>query len=118
MSFFPNVKIELWNLYESEELDDYGNKKQKYVVSSIVAADMQTLNETNQMETFGKILQDTYNIYLDKNVEVKDTTIFRVSGETSTFEVVGTPEINNHLIGVSHVKVVVEKQRKPTKLEE
>jgi hypothetical protein len=42
--------------------------------------------------------------------------ILRIKGQQDTYEVIGTPSDNNHLLPVMHKKLEVQKQRKPTKL--
>lgn len=116
MPFFNNIKIELWSLTTSNNYDLYGNLKNNYTLTDTVIADLQPLTNREQMQTFGKILQDTYKVYLDKNVQLTDTMILRVVGEQTTYKIVGSPMTYNHLLPASHNKIIIEKQRQPTKL--
>lgn len=116
MPFFNNIKIELWSLTTSTDYDLYGNLKNNYTLTDTVVADLQPLTNRDQMEVFGKIIQDTYKVYLDKSIVISDTTILRVVGEEATYKIVGSPMDYNHLLPASHKKIIIEKQRTPTHL--
>lgn len=118
MTFFINTTIEVWDLIESETLDNYGNPKTKYTLTKTAPADFQSKSIQSEQDIVGKVLKDQYNIFLDKNVGILDTSIIRKTGELETYTIVGTPVVSTHFDSTSHMKIVVEKQRKPTKLEE
>ena len=118
MVFFPNVELELWEYGESDtEYNLYGEAELVYHLVDTVECDLQPLSTTDSLKEFGEILQDTYKTYLDINAPVTDTMICRVTGETPTYKVVGTPTRNNHKL-LDHTKVILQKERKPTRLEQ
>lgn len=117
MVFFPNQELELWEYQETSELDSYGNPKKEYCLITTVPCDFQSMTQQDNLKEFGEILEDTYKIYLDHTVEVTPSMILRIKGEPDTYEIIGTPIDNNHLVPVMHKKIEVQKQRKPTKLE-
>lgn len=114
MVFFPNVELELWEYGESDTYNLYGEAELTYTLVDTVSCDFQPLSTTDSLKEFGEILQDTYKTYLDIKTPITDTMICRVVGEPSTYQVVGTPIRNNHLL--NHIKVILQKERKPTPL--
>ena len=117
MVFFPNEKLELWTYTESTtEFNSYLEPKKIYTLSGTVDCDFQVMSNEESLREFGEVRADTYKIYLDSNVSVDASMILRLKGKTDTYEIVGTPIDNNHLTPVKHKKLVVIKQRKPTKL--
>lgn len=115
MVFFPNEKIELWEYQDSKiKYNIYGEPEEEYVLKTIVSCDIQPMSPQDNIKSFGKILQDTYKIYLDKNTPITDTMIIRIVGKPDTYKITGTPMLNNHLL--HHKKVILKKQRKPTPL--
>lgn len=117
MVFFPNEKLELWEYSESEIPNVYGETTREYKYIGVYTCDFQPLSQKDSMMEFGKVLQDAYKIYLDIDVPITDTMILRLQGKPETYSIRGTPIHNNHNI-ISHIKVIVEKQRQPTILEE
>ena len=73
------------------------------------------ITDSYKNEEYGKILEDTYKIYFDIDVPVTDTMIIRRVGEAETYTINGSPSKYHTLI--PHIKVNVQKQRKPLKLE-
>lgn len=115
MVFFPNETLELWEYMESDsEYNVYGEPIAEYELQATVSCDIQPMSPQDNLTSFGKILQDTYKIYLDSNTPITDTMILRITGESATYKIVGSPMNNNHLL--KHKKIIVQKQRKPTPL--
>lgn len=113
MVFFPNEKIELWEYQDSEtKYNIYGEPEEEYKLATVVPCDIQPMSPQDNIKSFGKILQDTYKMYLDKNIPITDTMIIRVVGKPDTYKITGTPMLNNHLL--HHKKIILKKQRKPT----
>ena len=118
MVFFPNQELELWAYTESTtEFNPYLEPKKEYYLKTTVPCDFQAMSPNETIREFGEVLEDTYKIYLDKDVEVTHDMVLRIKGEPATYEITGTPINNNHLAPVQHKKLVVQKQRKPIKLE-
>lgn len=121
MPFFTNCQIEIFEYAETAETDEDNEPLIEYVYKDSIPADIQphTLNSTrggdNQLES-GKIITDLYKIYLDKNVEITDKAILRVKGKEDTYVILGSPQYNEHGLGIGHLKLNVQKERKPTKL--
>lgn len=117
MVFFPNQELELWEYKESTtEFDSYLEPKKEYYLVDTVPCDFQVMSQQDNLHEFGEVLEDTYKIYLDHTVEVTPSMILRIKGQPDTYEVIGTPADNNHLLPIMHKKLEVQKQRKPTKL--
>lgn len=117
MVFFSNEKLELWEYHEnSDKPNFFGETTSEYEYVGTYACDFQPLSQKDSYQEFGKTLEDAYKIYLDLNVPITDTMILRLEGKPETYSVTGTPIHNNHNI-LNHIKVIVQKQRQPAKLE-
>lgn len=110
MSFFNNVILELYSFNDEEGYDDYGEKLGNYEYRETICADMQPLSAQDSLEEFGKILQDTFKVYISYNIEVNDTDIIKVKGKPETYTITGSPLEWNHLL--NHKKLLIQKQRK------
>lgn len=117
MPFFPNVKLELWEYSESDTYNLYGEAELTYNLIDTVSCDLQPMSTGDSLKEFGEILQDTYKTYLAIDTPVTDTMICRVTGSPDTYKVVGTPIYNNHLMGATHIKLILQKQRVPEELD-
>ena len=116
MVFFPNEKLELWEYSENSEIPNFfGETTSEYNYIGTYKCDFQPLTQKDSIQEFGKILQDTFKIYLDIDVPITDTMILRLEGKPETFKVIGSPIHNNHNI-ISHIKVIVQKQSQHTEL--
>lgn len=119
MVFFPNQELELWEYTESTtEFNSYLEPKKEYHLAETVPCDFQVMSPNDTIKEFGEILEDTYKIYIDSDVNVTPDMILRIKGEPYTYEVTGAPINNNHLQPAMHKKLIVQKQRKPAKLVE
>lgn len=117
MVFFPNEEVELWEYNEEGEIPNfYGEPIIQYTHVGTFTVDFQPVTQKDAMNDYGKTLEDTYKMYLDLSVPITDTMILRLEGKPDTYSIVGTPIFNNHNV-VPHIKVIVQKQRQPTKLE-
>ena len=116
MVFFPNQELELYEYVETSELNSYLEPKKEYQLHSTVPCDFQPMTPNESLREFGEILEDTYKIYVDVNVPVVSSMILKIKGQQDTYEITGTPIQNNHLPEVQHIKLIVKKQRKPTRV--
>ena len=117
MVFFPNEMLELWEYNEESEIPNFfGEKIASYNYVGSFEVDFQPASQKDTMNDFGKTLEDTYRLYLDLSVPITDTMILRLEGKKDTYSIVGTPIFNNHNV-LPHIKVIVQKQRQPTKLD-
>lgn len=108
MPFYPNDTIELWS-YETEGMfDEYGDPLNDFSFREEVPADIQHLSAESSMKEFGKILQDTYKVYLDNAVEVYDTDRIIIKGKK--YEIIGSVEVWNHILHFK--KLTIKLQRK------
>ena len=107
--YFNNTKIQLFEYVETHEEDFYG-EKHHYKYQGEYPADIQPLSPDSQQKIFGKILQDTYKMYLAIDVPIKDTYLIKIPNE-GTFEIVGSVETWNHGL-LNHKKVILKKHRK------
>lgn len=118
MVFFPNQELELWGYTESTtEFNPYMEPKKEYHLADTIPCDFQSMGPNESIREFGEVLEDTYKIYIDRNVNVTHDMVLRIKGDVDTYEITGTPIDNNHLTPVQHKKIVVQKHRKPVKLE-
>ena len=116
MVFFPNEDVELWEYGENSEIPNFfGETTSEYSYVGTYPCDFQPMSPKDTLNEFGKILEDTFKIYMDISVPITDTMILRLVGKNDTYSITGSPIKNNHNI-LSHTKVIVQKQRKPEKL--
>ena len=119
MVFFPNQNLELFEYTETSELNSYLEPKHEYTYLTTIPCDFQSMNPNESIKEFGEIREDTYKIYVDVNAPVNSSMILRIEGEPDTYEITGTVINNNHLRPiVQHKKIIVQKQRKPTRVVE
>lgn len=107
--FFKNATIQLYSYNELGEEDFFG-EKHEYQMKGEYPADVQPLSPESSQRVFGKILQDTYNVYLNIDVPVEDTDLIKIPDE-GTFEIVGSVEKWNHGL-INHKKITIKKHRK------
>lgn len=116
MVFFPNSQIELWEYNEDEDIPNfYGESSVSYTLVGVYEADFQNMSPKDTLQEYGKILEDTYKAYFNADVPITDTMILRKTDEPYTYTINGSPQKYGNLI--PHIKVNLQKQRKPTKLE-
>ena len=119
MVFFKNETLELWEYTESTtEFNSYLEPKKEYHLTSTAPCDIQPMSPNDQITEFGELLTDTYKIYINPEVSIHPSMILKITGKPDTYEIIGTPMNNNHLLPVSHQKIIVKKQRKPTQFVE
>ena len=107
MVFFPNETMDIYSICE-EDYDYYG-KKTNYTYKETVEVDIQPYSPTSSLREFGKILQDTYKVYLDKDTIINDTDQLIINN--NKYEIIGSVENWNHKI-LPHKKILIKKQRK------
>ncbi len=103
LPFFKNTKIELHTFTGK---DKYGDNE--YEHRETIEADIQPLSNQSSMQIFGKILQDTYNVFIDSNIMIKDTD--RLVIEKDSYEIIGSIEEWNHILNFK--KCIIKKLRK------
>ena len=69
--FFINSQMELYT-HNTEGYDDYGPVS-TYALRETVPIDIQPYNPSSSLREFGKILQDTFVVIMDKDTEIYDT---------------------------------------------
>lgn len=115
MPYYSNMKMEIFNYVDSDKNDAYGNPIKSYVYYTTIDVDFQASSRRDKLTEAGELLQDTYKIYLDVNVEVHTNDIFR-DPEGNTYTVIGTPIVNNRFKITKHKKVELQKTNKPIKV--
>lgn len=116
MILFPNEYVELWEYGEDDSIPNFfGESTSTYTLVGVYPCDFQNMSPKDNLQEYGKILQDTYKMYIDLETPITDTMIIRIVGKEDTYKINGTPLKNNHIL--PHTKVLLEKQRKPTRLE-
>ena len=117
MVFFPQTWIELWEYTEKDDIPTFfGETSTEYQYVGRFFGDFQNSSPNDNPEEYGKILEDTFKIYFDVDVPVTDTMKIRKEGEKDTYTIKGSPQQYNTLI--PHIKVTIQKDRKPTPLGE
>ena len=106
--FFKNADVDI---YTYKGLDEYGDKE--YAFRESIEADMQPLSNQlssneSSMQIFGKILQDTYKLYISIHSQLNDTDHLLIHNEC--YEVIGSIEEWNHILNFK--KVMIRKLRK------
>lgn len=115
MPYFPNMTMEIFTYTDLQETDAYGNAKKGYVYRETISVDFQASSRKDTLIEAGEILQDTYKIYVDANVEVNPNDIFK-DEDGNTYTVIGTPIINNRFNLTKHKKIELQKTNKPIKV--
>ena len=119
MVYFPNVNIELWDYAESAtDFNSYYEPEKTYTKTTTTPANFQPMSPSETLKEFGEILTDTYMIIINSNVEINHSMLIRIENEESTYEIIGTPMTNNRFAPTKHTKIIVQKERKPTPLQE
>lgn len=104
---FPNEEIDIYTC-QNESFDYYGSQNE-YVYKETISVDMQLISPTSSLKEFGKILQDTYRVIMDENVEINDTDQLRIND--TKYEIIGSIENCNHGL-LPHKEMVIKRQRK------
>ena len=115
--YFPNTTMQIFTYTDLSETDAYGNSKKGYVYRETVPVDFQASSRRDKLTEAGELLQDTYKIYLDVNVEVHANDIFK-DEDGNTYTVIGTPILNNRFKITKHKKIELQKTNKPIKVVE
>ena len=115
--YFPNTTRQIFTYTDLSETDAYGNSKKGYVYRETVPVDFQASSRRDKLTEAGELLQDTYKIYLDVNVEVHANDIFK-DEDGNTYTVIGTPILNNRFKITKHKKIELQKTNKPIKVVE
>ena len=105
--FFPNETMHIYT-HQKGELDYYGSQN-TYVFKESVPVDMQLYSPTSSLQKFGKVLQDTYVIIFDENIDISDTDHLIIND--NKYEIIGSIENCNHGL-IPHKEMIIKKQRK------
>ena len=106
LPFFPNESMDIYSVH-NDEYDEFG-RKNEYVYKETVAIDMQPYSPESSMQRFGKILQDTYTVIFDENIEVTDTDKLLINN--IYYEIIGSVENWNHVL--PHKQMLIKRLRK------
>jgi hypothetical protein len=112
MPYYPNMTMDICSYTDTEQLDAYGNPRKAYVYRETVPVDFQPGSRNDSLTEAGELLQDTYRLFIDDNVTVNPTDIFRDS-DGNTYTIIGTPILNNRFAVTRHKRVEVQKTNKP-----
>ena len=110
MVFFKNTTIELYSYKDEQDYDEYGEKQGDYEYRDKVKVDMHPVSAQDSMEQFGKIVQDTFKVYLPYNTTIHDTDIIKIENKPETYTIKGSSLVWDHIL--KHKKIIIEKQRK------
>ena len=106
--FFPNEEMDIYILQDNEDSYDYYGATNEYAYKETISVDIQPLSPTSSLREFGKILQDTYKVIFDINVEIDDTAQLRINN--TKYEIIGSISTWNHVL--PHKEMLIRKQRK------
>jgi hypothetical protein len=109
------MEMQIFSYTDLQESDAYGNNKKGYVYRETIPVDFQASSRRDKLTEAGEILQDTYKIYVDVNVEINPNDIFR-DPDGNTYTIIGTPIANNRFSSTKHKKVELQKTNKPIKV--
>lgn len=105
--FFPNESMDIYSIQKGE--CDYYGSQNNYVFKETVPVDIQIYSPNSSLQQFGKILQDTYRVIFDENIEINNTDQIRIQDEK--YEIIGSIENCNHGL-IPHKEMIIKKQRK------
>lgn len=111
---FPNTILEAYEYVETNELDEYDEPITEYVFKTSTPADIQPLTPNDSMHEYGKILEDTYKVYIPSDISIEDTDIIKFENDKSTYKIIGSVSKWNHIL--QHNKIIIQKQRIPSKV--
>ena len=106
------MSMDICSYTDTDVTDAYGNPRKSYVYRETVPVDFQSGSRNDRLTEAGELLQDIYKLYLDVNVSVAPTDIFR-DPDGNTYTVIGTPVVNNRFVVTQHKLVEVQKTNKP-----
>ena len=112
MVYYPNMSMDICTYTDTESTDAYGNPIKGYVYRETVSVDFQSGSRNDRLTEAGELLQDIYKIYLEVNVTLDSTDIFRDT-DGNTYTIIGTPVLNNRFAVTQHKLVQVQKTNKP-----
>lgn len=115
MPYFPNIEMDICTYTDTEIKDAYGNPKKAYIYRETIKVDFQPSSRNDRLTEAGEILQDTYRIYIDEDIPVDSTDIFR-DPDGNTYTIIGTPINNNRFKLTKHKKIELQKTNKPIKV--
>lgn len=111
--FFPNTTVEIYEETADAEqfgADEYtGAPKTGPVLQSTVQGDFQPLSPGQSLREFGAVIQGTYRLYLDVDVQISASSQVKVDGQL--YQVHGDPMKRTALI--PHIKVLLVRERTP-----
>lgn len=117
MPFFPNSTLEIYEYNEaSEELNPYHEKVTQYLYKESVSCDFQTAGTSDVQLEIGETLTDTYKAYIPYNTSITEGMKFKITGQPHTYTLIGHEVINSRFTPTRHVKLLLQIDRKPTKL--
>ena len=117
MVYFPNHTLELYEYKESEtKVNSYYEPLKEYCLIDTIPCNFQPLSPTDSLREFGEILTDTYKVIIDYDVRVSPDMIIKLVGYDDTYEIQGTPMVNTHFVPTKHIKLILKKQRIPTRV--
>jgi hypothetical protein len=109
------MEMDIFSYTDLAESDVYGNSKRGYVYRETIPVDFQASSRRDKLTEAGEILQDTYKIYVDVNVDINPNDIFK-DESGNTYTIIGTPIANNRFSSTKHKKVELQKTNKPIKV--
>ncbi len=108
--FFPNCHIEYYDYTENEEYDIYGEPIVSYDKVGECICDFQPLSTRDSQLMFGKILNDSFKLFIPFNIPINDKMMIKKKGEPYTYMIIGSPQKYDHFL--KHQELTVQKTRK------
>lgn len=116
MVFFQNETAKFYEYNDSEEYNVFGEPLAQYEFFGEFPCDFQPSSSSDSLNEYGETLEDVFKMYLDINVPITPSMIVKISNYPDTYEIIGTPQRNNRIAELSHIKVLLKKQRRPTEV--
>lgn len=96
MIHFPNITLERYRLTESSNKGVYGETLTDYSYTCDIPVDFQNENNQETRREYGVDKQNLYKIYVDENISLEDTDIFRDNTTGAIYEIIGEIQTYNH----------------------
>lgn len=108
MIFFHNDIVEIYEEIRDNEkcgVDQYNKPRKCIQLRCMVNGDLQPVSSDESRHSFGTKTSNSHKLYLNPDVEVKNTDILKINGYKGVFKIVGVPMVYNKFI--PHILVLL-----------
>lgn len=96
MIHFPNKTLERYTLATGNDTGIYGETLETYVYAGNIRGDFQNENNEETRRKYGVDKHNLYKFYIDENIELLDTDVYRDNDTGDVYEVIGEIQAYNH----------------------